>query len=95
MLIKINYQENSGAFSQNKFTFDRVFDLNTTQKEIYEVAAKPIIESKSFTSKKIQVFWMALMEQYSHMDKLHLVRRILCRVQISKIWKCKVSYLEW
>jgi kinesin family member 5 len=28
----------------NKFTFDRVFDMNTTQREVYEKSAKPIIE---------------------------------------------------
>ena len=28
----------------NKFTFDRVFDINTTQREVYEEAARPIID---------------------------------------------------
>lgn len=38
-------QESAGAFGLNKFNFDRVFDTNSTQKEIYDIAAKPIIES--------------------------------------------------
>ena len=29
----------------NKFQFDRIFDIPTTQKEVYDVAAKPIIDS--------------------------------------------------
>ncbi len=37
-------QENGGG--TNKFTFDKVFDTNSNQKEVYELAAKPIIESK-------------------------------------------------
>jgi hypothetical protein len=39
-------QEGQGAFGSNKFNFDRIFDVNSTQKEIYDIAAKPIIESK-------------------------------------------------
>lgn len=27
------------------FTFDRVFNLESTQKEVYDIAAKPIIDS--------------------------------------------------
>lgn len=34
-----------GTVSKNEFTFDRVFDVNTSQIEVYNVAAKPIIES--------------------------------------------------
>jgi len=37
--------ESSSAFGQNKFNFDRVFDMKTNQKEIYDVAARPIIDS--------------------------------------------------
>jgi len=29
----------------NNFSFDHVFDMQTTQKQIYDVAAKPIIDS--------------------------------------------------
>ena len=28
-----------------KFSFDRIFDMNSTQKEVYDAAAKPIIDS--------------------------------------------------
>jgi Tfp pilus assembly pilus retraction ATPase PilT len=28
-----------------KFNFDRIFDMKTEQKEIYDMAAKPIIDS--------------------------------------------------
>ena len=38
--------ENAGAFPTQKFTFDRNFDTNSTQKEVYDIAAKPIIDSK-------------------------------------------------
>lgn len=38
--------ENAGAFPNQKFTFDRNFDTNSTQKEVYDIAAKPIIDSK-------------------------------------------------
>ena len=39
-------KEYQGAFGEQKFTFDRIFDLNSTQKEVYDIAAKPIIDSK-------------------------------------------------
>lgn len=29
----------------HKFTFDRTFDTKSTQKEVYDIAAKPIIDS--------------------------------------------------
>ena len=38
-------KEYQGAFGEQKFTFDRIFDVNSTQKEIYDCAAKPIIDS--------------------------------------------------
>jgi kinesin family protein 5 len=34
--------ENNNTY---KFTFDRIFDYNSTQQEVYEVAAKPIVDS--------------------------------------------------
>ena len=32
------------AFASNKFTFDRVFDTVSQQKEVYDYAARPIID---------------------------------------------------
>jgi len=29
----------------NKFMFDRVFDMDSNQKQVYDAAAKPIIDS--------------------------------------------------
>ena len=40
----IAVQDQSSAI-QNNFNFDRVFDMQSTQKEVYDVAAKPIIDS--------------------------------------------------
>ena len=37
--------ESSSAFGQNKFQFDRVFDMKSKQKEVYDIAARPIIDS--------------------------------------------------
>ena len=37
--------EQSGSFGQNKFTFDAVFDLKATQRDVYDRAARPIIDS--------------------------------------------------
>jgi len=37
--------ENAGAFASNKFNFDRIFDMDSCQKEVYDLAAKPIIDS--------------------------------------------------
>lgn len=37
--------ESSSAFGQNKFCFDRVFDMDSQQKEVYDYAARPIIDS--------------------------------------------------
>jgi len=34
-----------GTVNKNEFTFDRVFDVNTPQVEVYNEAAKPIIEA--------------------------------------------------
>jgi len=31
----------------HKFVFDRVFDMNSTQEEVYEFAAKPVVESNT------------------------------------------------
>jgi len=47
MLVKLKTQaENSNsAAGLYEFTFDRVFNMKTSQKEIYDVAAKPIIDS--------------------------------------------------
>ena len=44
--ISINMtNETSSAFGSNKFIFDHVFDMKSTQKEVYDVAARPIIDS--------------------------------------------------
>lgn len=37
--------QGKSAGGGHKFTFDRVFPMNTTQVEIYESAALPIVES--------------------------------------------------
>lgn len=37
--------DTSSAFGANKFSFDRVFDMNSNQKEVYDCAARPIIDS--------------------------------------------------
>ena len=44
--MTITSSKNVGAnyVGTNKFTFDRVFDIDTSQREVYEKAAKPIIE---------------------------------------------------
>ena len=34
-----------GGSQQNKFEFDAVFDTDSTQKEVYDVSARPIIDS--------------------------------------------------
>jgi len=34
------------ASSALSFTFDRVFDMEAGQEEVYEFAAKPVVESK-------------------------------------------------
>ena len=44
--IAINMtSETSSAFGQNRFIYDHVFDMKSTQKEVYDVAARPIIDS--------------------------------------------------
>ena len=42
--ISINMADGS-AFGTNKFNFDRVFNMKRQQKEVYDYAAKPIIDS--------------------------------------------------
>mmetsp|Transcript_5893 Transcript_5893/g.9554 ORF Transcript_5893/g.9554 Transcript_5893/m.9554 type:complete len:364 (+) Transcript_5893:157-1248(+) len=37
--------ESSSAFGRNEFDFDRVFDMKSQQKDVYDVAARPIIDS--------------------------------------------------
>jgi len=37
--------ETSAAFGQNRFGFDHCFDMKSTQKEVYDIAARPIIDS--------------------------------------------------
>lgn len=32
-------------FGPHKFTFDRVFDMRSTQEEVYDISAKPVVES--------------------------------------------------
>ena len=38
--------EKAGQVSTQNFTFDRVFNVNSTQKEVYDISARPIINSK-------------------------------------------------
>ena len=37
--------DTSSAFGANKFTFDRCFDMYSNQQEVYDCAARPIIDS--------------------------------------------------
>ena len=37
--------DTSSAFGANKFSFDRCFDIYSNQKEVYDCAARPIIDS--------------------------------------------------
>ena len=44
--IAINMtSETSSAYGTNKFDFDRVFDMGSTQQSVYDYAARPIIDS--------------------------------------------------
>lgn len=44
--IAINMaSESSANFGANRFIFDQVFDMKSTQKEVYDAAARPIIDS--------------------------------------------------
>ena len=47
MILKLKHKQDKegGGFGSNKFTFDRVFDMDSNQKEVYDIAAKPIIDS--------------------------------------------------
>lgn len=38
-------QSSSSAFGINKFNFDRVFDTKSNQKDVYDISARPIIDS--------------------------------------------------
>lgn len=42
--IAINMTSEVGE-KQNKFNFDRVFDMQSNQKEVYDLCARPIIDS--------------------------------------------------
>lgn len=42
--VTIKSQLQGGVESTNEFTFDRVFDTDSQQKDVYEYCAKPIIE---------------------------------------------------
>lgn len=42
--VTMNKLEGGNHIGTNKFTFDRVFDMKVTQREVYEASAKPIIE---------------------------------------------------
>ena len=35
----------SAAIGQNRFVFDHVFDMKSIQKDVYDIAARPIIDS--------------------------------------------------
>lgn len=44
--ITINMSNESGsAFGANKFIFDRVFDMQSNQKDVYDVSGRPIVDS--------------------------------------------------
>lgn len=45
--IAINMATEGGSspYGSNRFQFDHVFDMKSTQKEVYDVAARPIIDS--------------------------------------------------
>lgn len=40
----------------HQFTFDRVFDLKSNQEEVYNFAAKPVVESNIFSITSIGIF---------------------------------------
>lgn len=39
------YLENNNMFTTHNFTFDRVYDPNSTQSEVYDYTAKPAVMS--------------------------------------------------
>jgi len=39
------YLENNNMFTTHNFTFDRVYDQNSTQSEVYDYTAKPAVMS--------------------------------------------------
>ncbi len=39
-------KEDHMGLSEQQFTFDHIFDMKSTQKEVFDIAAKPIIDSK-------------------------------------------------
>ena len=45
--IAINMATEGGSspYGSNRFIFDHIFDMKSTQKEVYDVAARPIIDS--------------------------------------------------
>ena len=43
--ITINMTSDSTGYGQNDFQFDHVFDMRSQQKEVYDFAARPIIDS--------------------------------------------------
>jgi hypothetical protein len=43
--MKLNYTSENGDVKVNDFNFDSIFDMSSTQKSIYDVAARPIIDS--------------------------------------------------
>lgn len=45
MTIKLKTVNDNSSAGVYDFTFDRCFDMKSTQKELYDVAAKPIIDS--------------------------------------------------
>ena len=45
LTLNIPKEEQIGL-SEHQFTFDNIFDMESTQKEVYEIAALPIIDSK-------------------------------------------------
>ncbi len=63
------HNEDGNKETIHKFAFDRVFNPNTTQIDMYECTGKPIVESKKL-SKKNKVFWRDLMVLYLRMVKL-------------------------
>ena len=82
--IAINME---GTQQQNKFEFDAVFDTNSTQKEVYDTSARPIIDSVldgfNFQS---NIFTSILQQHDPYVDRntLLIVKQI-CLLSFKKI----------
>ena len=43
--ITINLSNPGSSFGQHKFEFDHVFDTKSIQKDVYDISARPIVDS--------------------------------------------------